>query len=220
EGINKAVKCIPDIVICDIMMPGISGFEVCRMLKTNEITKEIPIIILTAWSMDEQRIKGYESGADAYLSKPFNSDVIKIRIKKLIERQKNINKLLETDGILGEPKKTIADGYKEFIHGFRKYVEENLHEEINVDDIATHMNMSRSKFYRQLKEITDYSPTDLINIVKLRKAAHIMINEHKTISEAAFASGFASPSYFTKTFIKFYKQRPSDYIKSRLNVSH
>lgn len=220
EGINKAVKCIPDIVICDIMMPGISGFEVCRILKTNEITKEIPIIILTAWSMDEQRIKGYESGADAYLSKPFNSDVIKIRIKKLIERQKNINKLLETDGILGEPKKTIADGYKEFIHGFRKYVEENLHEEINVDDIATHMNMSRSKFYRQLKEITDYSPTDLINIVKLRKATHIMINEHKTISEAAFASGFASPSYFTKTFIKFYKQRPSDYIKSRLNVSH
>jgi signal transduction histidine kinase/DNA-binding response OmpR family regulator len=216
EGIKKAVKYLPDIIISDIMMPGgISGFEVCRRLKATDVTKDIPIIILTAWSMDDQRIKGYESGADAYLSKPFNADVIKIRIKKLIEKQKTINKLLEHEWIIGEPKKTMAESHKEVLHDFRKYVEEHIHEEINIDEIAASMNMSRSKFYRQLKEITDYSPTDIINMIKLKKAAHLMTYEQKTISEAAFASGFASSSYFTKTFTKFYKQRPSDYIKNK-----
>ena len=165
--------------------------------------------------MDEQRIKGYESGADAYLSKPFNADVIKIRIKKLIEKQKTINKLLENDWLIGEPKKTIADSHKKVLDEFRKYVEEHIHEEINVDDIDTYKNMSRSKYYRQLKEITDYSPTDIINMINLKIATHMMTYEHKTISEAAFASGFSSSSYFTKTFTKFYKQRPSDYIKSQ-----
>jgi len=165
--------------------------------------------------MDEQRIKGYESGADAYLSKPFNADVIKIRIKKLIEKQKTINKLLENDWLIGEPKKTIADSHKKVLDDFRKYVEEHIKEEINIDDLAAFLNMSRSKFYRQLKEITDLSPTDIVNMIKLKKAAHLMTHEHKTISEAAFASGFSSSSYFTKTFTKFYKQRPSDYIKSQ-----
>ena len=165
--------------------------------------------------MDEQRIKGYESGADAYLSKPFNADVIKIRIKKLIEKQKSINKLLENEWIIGESKKTLADSHQEILNDFRKYVEDHIHEEINIDDIAAYMNMSRSKFYRQLKEITDYSPTDIINMIKLKIATHMMTYEHKTISEAAFASGFSSSSYFTKTFTKFYKQRPSDYIKSQ-----
>lgn len=216
EGIKKAIQYLPDIIISDIMMPGgIGGFEVCRRLKATDVTKDIPIIILTAWSMDEQRIKGYESGADAYLSKPFNADVIKIRIKMLIEKQKTINKLLENEWLIGESKKTIADSHKEVINDLRKYVEEHIHEEINVDDIATYMNMSRSKFYRQLKEITDYSPTDIVNMIKLKRAVHLMIYEHKTISEAAFGSGFSSSSYFTKTFTKFYKQRPSDYIKSK-----
>jgi ABC-type sugar transport system substrate-binding protein/DNA-binding response OmpR family regulator/nitrogen-specific signal transduction histidine kinase len=216
EGIKKAIKFLPDIIISDIMMPGgIGGFEVCRRLKATDVTKDIPIIILTALSMDDQRIKGYESGADAYLSKPFNADVIKIRIKKLIEKQKSINKLLENEWIIGESKKTLADSHQEILNDFRKYVEDHIHEEINIDDIAAYMNMSRSKFYRQLKEITDYSPTDIINMIKLKIATHMMTYEHKTISEAAFASGFSSSSYFTKTFTKFYKQRPSDYVKSK-----
>lgn len=222
EGIKKAIKYLPDIIISDIMMPGgISGFEVCRRLKTTHVTKDIPIIILTAWNMDDQRIKGYESGADAYLSKPFNSDVIKIRIKKLIEKQKTINKLLENDWIIGKPYKTLADDHKKVMNDFRKYVEEHIQDEINIDDIAEYMNMSRSKFYRQLKEITDYSPTDIINMIKLKIAVYMMTCEHKTISEAAFASGFSSSSYFTKTFTKFYKQKPSDYVKNKsIGVPH
>ena len=216
EGIKKAGKYLPDIIISDIMMPGgINGFEVCRRLKATEMTKDIPIIILTAWTMDDERIKGYESGADAYLFKPFNADVIKTRIRKLIEKQKTINKMLEQDWIIGEPKKTMAESHKELLNDFRKFVEEHIHDEININDIAEYMNMSRSKFYRQLKEITDYSPTDIVNMIKLKKAAHLMTYEQKNISEAAFASGFASSSYFTKTFTKFYKQRPSDYIKNK-----
>jgi AraC-like DNA-binding protein len=170
--------------------------------------------MLTACGMDEQRIEGFESGADAYILKPFNADILKVRIQKLIEKQQNVKRLIDNEWLLGEGRKTLADHHKAFMGKFRKYVETHIQEEIDMDDLAGDLGMSRSKFYRKFSEITDRPPAELINMIRLKRASNLLLYDRKSISEAAYESGFSSPSYFTKTFIRYYKQRPSDYLKN------
>ena len=214
EGVKMAVKYLPSIILSDVMMPGMSGFEVCRDLKNRELTKDIPVVMLTACGMDEQRIEGFESGADAYISKPFNADILKVRMGKLIENRKNIKRLIDHEWLTGKECKTLAESHRELLGNFRKYVETHIQEEIDIDDLAADLGMSRSKFYRKFNEITDRPPTEMINMIRLKRAANLLLYDRKSISEAAYESGFSSPSYFTKTFTRYYKQRPSDYLKS------
>ncbi len=189
-------------------------------IEKNAITTHIPIIILTACGLDEQKIEGFESGADAYISKPFNAEILKIRINKLIQKKENIQKHAGSEWLIGSGYKTLADDHKEFIDKLKSYVETHIQEEICVDELAGSLGLSKPKFYRKLKEITPFSPTQLINHIKLKRAAYLMLYERKTISEAAFASGFSSPSYFTKIFYKYYKQLPSEYIRRNNRQEH
>lgn len=217
EGIQKAMKYVPDIIISDVMMPFRDGFEVCRILKENISTNHIPIIMLTALSLDKQKAMGFENGADAYISKPFNPEILKIRIRKLLE---NRAKLKETFGSswIQEDRSSLAHSEQDFINKFRAYVENNiLQEELSVNDIASHMGLSRAQLYRKVKSITDHSPLDLIILSRLHYARNLMFNSDKTMSEIAYGAGFSSPSVFSKTFKRYYKQSPVDFLKANNN---
>lgn len=217
-GIDKVIKYVPDVVICDVMMPKKDGFEVCRYLKENLTTSHIPIILLTACSLDEQKAIGFEKGADAYIAKPFNAELLKIRVRKLIENRLRIKEAYSKSLINDNSKVTLNEIEQNFMNSFRNYVEAHILEpEVNVDNIARHLGVSRTQLYRKLKSVTDYSPNELVNVIKLKYAVNLLISERKTISEVAFETGFSSPSYFTKIFKKYYNESPTDFIKKMVN---
>ncbi|MCD8073109.1 MAG: ATP-binding protein, partial [Alistipes sp.] len=213
EGVGKAVDSIPDAVISDVMMGGKDGFQVCRQLKENMLTSHIPVILLTACALDEQKAEGFESGADAYIPKPFNPGLLAIRLRKLIENRRMLKESFANNYISGERKAKLAGLEQRFLKEFRDYVEENMEEpELNIDTIAAHLGISRAQLYRKLKSVTSYSPNDLISVIRLKKAIALM-KDGNSISEAAYRTGFSSPSYFTKAFKKYYRQSPSDFLK-------
>lgn len=214
-GTSKAFKLLPDIVLCDIMMPDMDGYEVCRQLKGNPSTKDIPIILLTACSLDEQRARGYESGAEAFMQKPFNVTTLKVRMRQLLQRKEQISSEIQGDWLIGRKAGTLSSAAATMLNRFREYVEEHIMENISLDEIAQHLGYSKSKLYRELKDVTEYSPIDLVNLVRLHKAVDLMTREQQNITEAAFNTGFSSPSYFSRTFLKYYYMRPKDYIKGK-----
>ena len=214
-GTSKAFKLLPDIVLCDIMMPDMDGYEVCRQLKGNPSTKDIPIILLTACSLDEQRARGYESGAEAFMQKPFNVTTLKVRMRQLLQRKEQISSEIQGDWLIGRKAGTFSSAAATMLNRFREYVEEHIMENISLDEIAQHLGYSKSKLYRELKDVTEYSPIDLVNLVRLHKAVDLMTREQQNITEAAFNTGFSSPSYFSRTFLKYYYMRPKDYIKGK-----
>ncbi|NDV96874.1 response regulator [Dysgonomonas sp. 521] len=213
-GVEKAIKFIPDVVISDVMMPGKDGFEVCNILKENVSTSHIPVILLTACSLDEQKAIGFESGADAYIPKPFNAELLKIRLRKLIENRQKIKQTFSNSLINDTKKTTLGDMEQAFMNNFKNYIELNISDpDLNVDEIARNMGLSRVQLYRKIKQLTDYSPVELIKIIRLKYAVELLNVKSKTMSEVAYEAGFSSPSYFTKCFKEFYKENPSDYIK-------
>ncbi len=214
-GITKAQKFVPDIILCDIMMPDMDGYEVCRHLRNDLTTKNIPIILLTACSLDEQRARGYESGADAFMQKPFSVLTLKVRMRQLLGKNEQITSELLGNWLIGRDARMLSTGTAAMLNHFREYVERHILDSITLDDIARHLGYSKSKLYRELKEVTDYSPIDLVNLVRLHKAVELMTQEHQNITEAAFNTGFSSPSYFSRTFLKYYYMRPKDYIKKK-----
>ena len=214
-GLSKASRFLPDIILCDIMMPGLDGYEVCSALRDNPTTKNIPIILLTACSLEEQKAHGYESGADAFMQKPFNVTTLKVRMRKLLEKSESINAEIQGDWLIGRDAGSLSSESATMLNKFREYVESHILDDISLDDLAGALGYSKSKLYRELKEVTDYTPIDLVNLVRLHKAVELMTVEHQNITEAAFNCGFSSPSYFSRTFLKYYHVRPKDYLKGR-----
>jgi signal transduction histidine kinase/AraC-like DNA-binding protein len=211
-GLQRAIQFLPGIILCDIMMPGIKGYEVCRTLKQDARTRDIPVILLSACTMDEQVAQGFESGADAYIMKPFSARVLKVRMKKLLEKAETLRRDMGTDWLVGnERPKTSAQ--EAFLSEIKSYIEKNLQGEINIQDMIDSLGMSKSKFYRNLKEITEYSPSDIINLIRIRIAQNLMLSKNKNISEAAAETGFSSTSYFCRVFQKYYKLSPGDWLK-------
>ena len=218
-GLSKAQLFLPDIILCDIMMPGLDGYEVCSALRSAPATRNIPIILLTACSLDEQRARGYESGADAFMQKPFNVTTLKVRMKKLLEKSESITAEIQGDWLIGKDAGTLSSEAAGMLNKFREYVESHILDDISLDDLAGVLGYSKSKLYRELKEVTEYTPIDLVNLVRLHKAVELMTAEHQNITEAAFNSGFSSPSYFSRTFLKYYHMRPKDYLKGKQSGS-
>jgi len=216
-GVEKAIKFIPDIIISDIMMPGKDGFEVCRTLKENIPTSHIPVILLTACSLDEQKAIGFEKGADAYIPKPFNAELLKIRIRKLIESRQRMKEAFGNSLINDSKKMTLGEAEQVFIESFKGYIEVHIsNTELNIDEVAQNMGLSKSQLYRKIKSLTDYSPNELIRIIRLKYARHLLEQQGKNISEIAYETGFSSLSYFTKCFKEFFKESPSEYV-NRVN---
>jgi len=214
DGLSKAKKFIPDIIISDVMMPGKDGFELCSLLKENVSTNHIPIILLTACSLDEQKLIGFESGADAYIPKPFNAHLLKIRVRKLIENRQKIKEAFGNNLINDTKKESLGEMEQNFINDFQAYVEEYIsNSELNVDELADHLKLSRSQLYRKIKSLTNYSPNELIRIVRLKYAKQLLNSKVKSISEVAYEAGFSSPSYFAKCFKDIYGESPTEYLE-------
>lgn len=220
EGVKMAARYVPDLIICDVMMPVMDGLECCKYIKNEVSTSHIPVLMLTACSMDEQRIQGYDSGADGYLSKPFNINVLKSRCSSLIANRKRIKDLwLSRPSELSKdsPEKTTVtnslptdDIDNEFYNRFLKILNEGMgNPELNVDMIASKMGLERSQFYRKIKALTNYAPVELIRRLRLQRGRELLISTEKTIGEIAYETGFSTPAYFTKCYRDAYGGTPS-----------
>ena len=219
EGIRKAVKYVPDLIICDVMMPGIDGMEVCSRLKEETMTSHIPVLMLTACSMDEQRVQGFESGADGYIAKPFSVDVLKSQSKSLINNRKRIKDIYKVK----TPKQAVEnqeapkpvpgknDKENDFYNRFLEVFEPKMSDSsLSVDTLAAALGFERSQFYRKIKGITNYSPVELMRNLRLKRARTLLATTDKTISEIGYEVGFSNPAYFTKCYREMFDETPSE----------
>lgn len=213
-GIRLAMKYVPDVIVSDVMMPGMDGVECCRRLKTELQTCHIPVILLTACSLDEQRIQGYNGGADSYISKPFNSQLLLSRIRNLIDSRRQLRQFFGDNQTLA--KENICDIDKDFVSRFKSLVEEKMRDpELNVEDLGKDMGLSRVQLYRKLKSLTNYAPNELLRQARLKKATSLLASSEMTVAEIAYEVGFSSPSYFTKCYKEQFGESPTDFLKRK-----
>ena len=208
-GLELARKIVPDIVLSDIMMPVMDGLAFCQQLKTDKAISHIPVILLTARSLDEQRAEGYEHGADAYLSKPFSLRLLLSRIDNLIESRKKLNQTW-SKGVEDDEIGNISNEIdKSFLKQLRKIIQENLaNSDLSVEQIGDEIGLSRVQLYRKVKALTGYSPVEMLRKARLTRARHLLRTTEKTVSEVAYAVGFSTPSYFSKCYKDEFGENP------------
>ncbi len=208
-GLELARKIVPDIVLSDIMMPVMDGLAFCRQLKTDKAISHIPVILLTARSLDEQRAEGYEHGADAYLSKPFSLRLLLSRIDNLIESRKKLNQTW-SKGVEDDEIGNISNEIdKSFLKQLRKIIQENLaNSDLSVEQIGDEIGLSRVQLYRKVKALTGYSPVEIVRKARLTRARHLLQTTERTVSEVAYAVGFSTPSYFSKCYKDEFGENP------------
>ncbi len=225
EGLRMAAKYIPDLIICDVMMPVMDGLECCRMIKSEVSTSHIPVLMLTACSRDEQRVQGYDSGADGYVSKPFNNAVLKSRCRSLIENRMRVKQLWASQGPEikngedEEPRtqsRPVGEIDNEFYNRFLQHFKEVMSDpDASVDLLAGKLGLGRSQFYRKIKALTNYSPVELMRQLRLKQARHLLTTTEKNISEIAYEVGFSSPAYFSKCYREAFNETPTE-LRERL----
>lgn len=214
KGLKKAMMYVPDLIICDVLMPVMDGIECCRRLKQEIQTSHIPIIMLTACALDEQRIEGFECGVDSYISKPFNFKVLDARVRNLLDNRRRMKQFFGDSVSLA--KENILDMDKDFIDKFKKLIEENMTDsELNVEKLGKMMGMSRVQLYRKVKSLTNYAPNELVRIARLKKAASLFVSTDMSISEVTYEVGFTSPSYFTKCYKEYFGENPTEFLKRK-----
>jgi signal transduction histidine kinase/CheY-like chemotaxis protein len=213
EGIEKATETVPDLVICDLMMPRLDGFGFCKQLKSNEITSHIPVVMLTAKATLENRLEGLELGADDYLAKPFHADELKIRVRNLIEirqslRQKFSHALAnQTSSSL--PQHPLDDGFLQKIRGI---IEQHIADaQFDVETLAEPMSISSVQLRRKLKALTGQTAIEFVRNYRLEKAAAMLKNKQGNVSEVAYSVGFESLSYFSRSFQDKFGKKPSEW---------
>lgn len=208
EGLRAALKEIPDIIISDIMMPVMDGIELCRAIKSDVRTSHIPVILLTAKGNDEARKEGYDAGADSYLVKPFNKQLILSRISNMLNSRKHLAAQISK----GEEPNELSVIDNEFLKKFNVLVEARLSSEgTDLTSIANELCMSQSTLYRKIKAVTGLSPLDNIKNIRLNKAAELLRTTSLNISEVCWQVGMSSPVYFRDCFKERYGMTPSAY---------
>lgn len=213
EGLAVALKEVPDLVICDVMMPVMDGLEFTKQLKTNTATSHIPVIMLTAKNLEEHRAEGYEHGADSYITKPFHSKVLLARIENLLRQRQLLKNLYQGTK---EAEKEISEAHledrdKQFLKQLQAIIQKNLSDsEFGVEDMGQQIGLSRVQLYRKVKAMTGSSVVDLLRKARLAKARRLLETRSMSISEVAYEVGFSAPSYFTKCFKEEYGMLPGD----------
>ena len=230
QGLKVAREEVPDLILSDVMMPVMNGLDFCRQVKADFVTSHIPVILVTARAMNQHQVEGYESGADAYITKPFVADVLLARVDNLLKSRRILKNLwnqpvekqdAEVDQDLQpaspEVKETIPQeetppaAENAFITRFRKVVEERMSEsDLSVENIAAELALSRVQLYRKVKALTGCTPVDLLRKARLSKALELLADPELTVSEIAYRVGFTSPSYFTKCFKDEYGKVPGE----------
>ena len=214
EGLEAVKKYQPDLVVTDLMMPKMDGIEMSRALKNNFDTCHIPIIMLTAKSNNEDKIEGYDSGADSYISKPFDFDLLISRINNLQEQRKLLKQKLSNDVQFNERSVAIEQQDQEFINLVVSYILENLtNEEFNLQIMYAELGFSKTAFYNKIKALTDLSPNQFVRTIRLKEAGKLLKTTGLSISETAFKVGYSDINYFRTQFKKQFKMTPSEFIK-------
>ena len=215
EGLEIARKEVPDLVICDVMMPVMDGLEFTQQLKTNTATSHIPVIMLTAKNLEEHRAEGYEQGADSYITKPFHSKVLLARVENLLHQRAHLRQLFAQGAAEGketeEEVSRLDDRDKAFVKQLHDIIKSHMgNSDFGVEDIGAEIGLSRVQLYRKVKAITGSSVVDLLRKARLAKARRLLEANSMNISEVAYEVGFSSPSYFTKCFKDEYGMLPGD----------
>ena len=216
EALGEIIRTKPDLVLSDIMMPEMDGNTLCTRLKTNPITNSIPVILLTAKSRDEDKLEGLETGADAYIVKPFNMDILRRTIINLINKHRLLRLKYERNDNLEEQVDEIRlkSPDEKLLERIMECINKNLNNsDLSVDMIADTVGISRVHLHRKMKDLTGQTPHDFIRNIRLKKAAQLLANQGMNVTEVMYACGFANSASFSTVFKKFYGMSPRDYMR-------
>jgi len=212
DGWQKALAIHPDLIVSDISMPYMDGVQLSNKLKNDKRTSHIPIILLTAHARQEEQLVGLGSGASDYVTKPFNFDILNIKIKNLLNLNKKLKETYQKQVKVLAEESSVESSVEKFIKDVAMYVDQNIHDpRFSIEDISHHFNMSRGSFYNKLIEYTGQPPVEFIRNLKLEKAAVFLRKTDNTIADIAYQTGFPTPHYFSKSFKTKYGVLPSDY---------
>ncbi len=229
QGLSMANEIVPDLIVSDVMMPVMNGLEFCQRVKSGTATSHIPVILLTARALSQHQIEGYESGADAYITKPFSAEVLLARIDNLLRSRCLLKHLFTSEQ---EPREQVHDSASNqatcpldsttppiqnlakedsFLTKFRDFIDKNMTDsDLSVETIGAELGLSRVQLYRKVKALTGQSPVELLRTARLQKGRRLLQTTDKTVSEVAYEVGFTAPSYFTKCFKDEFGMSPSD----------
>lgn len=215
DGLKMVKKHYPDVVISDVMMPKMDGFEMCRLIKTNIETSHIPVLLLTARTLEEDRVEGYENGADGYLSKPFVTSVLKARVNNLVEAKNRLRKRFsEIGGVFLSSEVTTNNLDEVFLDKATKIILDNIRDiDFKQDNLLKELSIGRSQFYRKINSLTGSNPSNFIRNIRLRYASQLLLQNNYSIKEVSHMVGFNSTAYFSKTFKELFDLTPSQYIE-------
>jgi len=212
EGWNKAVAQRPVLIVTDIMMPGLNGLDLCRMVKSDQRVSHTPVILLTARSEDQQFLEGFQAGADDYIPKPFNFQVLESRIRNLVSSRENLHALFASRNGLKASEIEITPLDQQFLRDMVQVIERNIsNAEFTVIDLAREMGVSRSQFFKKVQSLTGKSPLEVIRDIRLQHAAQLLEKSQLSVAEIAYQVGFNNPKYFARYFKDFYEVLPSAY---------
>ncbi|WP_448698303.1 two-component regulator propeller domain-containing protein [Mucilaginibacter sp. AW1-3] len=218
EGWQKVLSGHPDLVISDVSMPVMDGMALCRKIKTDKRTSFIPVILLTALGREEDHVKGLQTEANDYLTKPFSFEVLNTRISNLINLNQRLRDTFSKHIQLIAPEMEVRSADEKLLSDLSSLIEERLNDPgFTIEELSRHLGMSRSSLYNKLFELTGQPPVDYVRTIKLQKAASLLEQTHYTIREISFMTGFATPGYFSKLFKEKYDLSPSEFLRLKRN---
>ena len=214
SGLKKALDLIPDLIVTDLMMPNMGGMELCRLVKENELTCHVPVIMLTAKDTPEDRVTGLETGADDYIAKPFKMKELKARIANLINQRRQLRERFSREILLQPSEVTVTSADEKFLNKAIALIEERMKDEkFSLDEFHREMNLSRSTMFRKLSALTGQSPTEFIRTIRLKRAAELLRQNFGNVSEVSLEVGIYNISWFNRSFRKMYGVSPGEYAK-------
>jgi signal transduction histidine kinase/ligand-binding sensor domain-containing protein/DNA-binding response OmpR family regulator len=218
EGWDKALSCHPDLIISDITMPFMNGITLSRKIKADKRTSHIPFIMLTACTREDEQLRGLESGANDYLTKPFNFEILNVKIKNLLQLNTMLKNTYKKQLTVIHPDIAVESGREKFLNKVINYIDNNLNNpKFSVVDLSEHLAMSRGALYTKIFELTGLPPVEFIRSYKLDRAAILLLKSDLTVTQIAYEAGFATPHYFSRSFKEKFNMLPSDYRKAENN---
>lgn len=214
EGFDQAIAHLPDLIISDVMMPGLNGIELCRRLKTHQLASHIPVVLLTAKTGSESKLAGLETGADDYLTKPFDRQELVMRVKNLLESRRKLKERFGRQLVVQPGEVTVTSMDEKFLQNVFASLEKNLPDaDFDVGAFCQEIGVSQTHMHRKLTALLGQSANELIRSFRLKRAASLLGQQHGNVSEIAFMVGFTNPNYFTKCFRDQFGQTPTEYAR-------
>jgi CheY-like chemotaxis protein len=220
EGIQTARKHIPDLIVSDIRMPEADGYQLCQTLKKDIKTCHIPIILLTAKASDDSILQGLETGADDYVTKPFNAKMLLSRIKNLVELRRQMQLKIQRQRMLLPHEIPVSSVDEEFMKELQAMIEKNMSDpEFKIEQLTKKLLMGRSTLYRKIQALTGEPAKQFLQSYRLERGAQLLKKDFGNVSQVAMEVGFSSPAYFAKCFKERFHQSPSDFVASEVKFS-